>query len=132
MIPDYILSREDARGSAADNNAIASWKNGEWTVVMIRPLNLTNDDDKALKEGVNTAYKAVMRPVEGTILTVAKDSAKQALSSAKQHKVFVKLMRDVRDKAQESLERTPTLLPILKQAWPKKELLNPSMIKPLT
>lgn len=51
MIPDYVLSRADAKGSAADNNAIANWKNGEWTVVMTRPLNLTNDDDKALKEG---------------------------------------------------------------------------------
>jgi hypothetical protein len=51
MIPDYIVSREDAKGSAADNNAIASWKDGTWTVVMIRPLGLANDDDKALKAG---------------------------------------------------------------------------------
>jgi hypothetical protein len=51
MIPDYVLSREDAKGSAADNNAIAGWKDGVWTVVMIRPLGLTNDDDKTLKEG---------------------------------------------------------------------------------
>jgi hypothetical protein len=51
LIPDYITSRADAKGSAADNNAIASWKNGEWTVVLIRPLALTNDDDKTLKEG---------------------------------------------------------------------------------
>ena len=51
MIPDYIVSREDAKGSAADNNAIARWKNGMWTVVMIRPLGLANDDDKALKAG---------------------------------------------------------------------------------
>ena len=51
MIPDYFLSRENAKGSAADNNAIASWKDGMWTVVMIRPLGLANDDDKALKEG---------------------------------------------------------------------------------
>jgi hypothetical protein len=51
MIPDYLISREDAKGSAADNNAIASWKDGTWTVVIIRPLSLTNDDDKALKEG---------------------------------------------------------------------------------
>lgn len=49
MIPDYLVSREDAKGSAADNNAIASWKDGMWTVVMIRPLGLTNSDDKALK-----------------------------------------------------------------------------------
>jgi hypothetical protein len=51
MIPDYVLSREDAKGSAADNNAIASWKDGMWTVVLIRPLGLANDDDKALKAG---------------------------------------------------------------------------------
>jgi hypothetical protein len=51
MIPDYIVSREDARGSAADNTAIASWKDGLWTVVIIRPLGLANDDDKGLKTG---------------------------------------------------------------------------------
>jgi hypothetical protein len=51
LIPDYVLSREDAKGSAADNRAIASWKDGQWTVVMIRPLGLANDDDKALKRG---------------------------------------------------------------------------------
>ena len=51
MIPDYLVSREDAKGSAADNNAIAGWKDGMWTVVVIRPLDLANNDDKALKEG---------------------------------------------------------------------------------
>ena len=51
MVPDYFLSRADAKGSAADNNAIASWKDGMWTVVIIRPLGLANDDDKALKDG---------------------------------------------------------------------------------
>jgi hypothetical protein len=51
MIPDYLVSREDAKGSAADNNAISSWKDGTWTVVVIRPLGLANDDDKLLKEG---------------------------------------------------------------------------------
>lgn len=51
MIPGYLISREDAKGSAADNHAISSWKDGMWTVVLIRPLALANDDDKALKEG---------------------------------------------------------------------------------
>ena len=51
MIPDYLISREDAKGSAADNNAISAWKDGMWTVVMIRPLGLANDDDKSLKDG---------------------------------------------------------------------------------
>ena len=51
MLPDYYVSREDAKGSAADNNTIATWKDGVWTIVMTRPLNLANPDDKALKEG---------------------------------------------------------------------------------
>ena len=51
LIPDYIVSREDAKGSAADNNAIASWKDGMWTVVLTRPLGLGNADDKMLKAG---------------------------------------------------------------------------------
>jgi hypothetical protein len=51
MVPDYVISRADASGSAADNNAIASWKDGMWTVVMVRPLGLTNADDKLLKAG---------------------------------------------------------------------------------
>jgi hypothetical protein len=51
MIPDYVVSREDAKGSAADNNAIADWKDGVWTVVLVRPLGLANPDDKTLKAG---------------------------------------------------------------------------------
>lgn len=51
MIPDYFTSGDAAKGSGADNKAISSWKDGMWTVVMIRPLNLANSDDKALKEG---------------------------------------------------------------------------------
>lgn len=51
LIPDYLVSRTDAKGSAADNNAMASWKDGKWTVVLVRPLGLTNPDDKTLKDG---------------------------------------------------------------------------------
>lgn len=51
LIPDYITSRADAQGSAADNNTLSSWADGKWTVVMVRPLGLANADDKALKVG---------------------------------------------------------------------------------
>jgi hypothetical protein len=52
LIPEYVVSGEDAKGSAADNKrAKGVWKDGMWTVVWARPRNLTNDDDKALKEG---------------------------------------------------------------------------------
>jgi hypothetical protein len=51
LIPDYVLSRQDAAGSAADNRAIAAWKDSTWTVVIVRPLGTGSADDKALKEG---------------------------------------------------------------------------------
>ena len=51
LIPDYVLSRQDAQGSAADNRALAGWQDGKWTVVLVRPLGLGNADDKALKDG---------------------------------------------------------------------------------
>lgn len=51
MVPDYMVSREDAKGSAADNNAVGTWKDGKWTVVLVRPLGLTSPDDKTFKEG---------------------------------------------------------------------------------
>ena len=51
-LPQYWMSAEAAKGSAADNrNAKGVWKNGTWTVVLTRPLNLKNPDDKALTEG---------------------------------------------------------------------------------
>ncbi len=51
MLPRYVLQAADAAGSAADNKATGSWKNGMWTVVLVRPMNLANDDDKAFKDG---------------------------------------------------------------------------------
>jgi len=51
MVPDYITSRADAKGSAADNGGAGEWKDGTWTVIITRPLGLTNADDKMLKDG---------------------------------------------------------------------------------
>jgi hypothetical protein len=52
LIPEYVVSREDAKGSAADNGqAKGEWKDGMWTVVWARKLNLANPDDKALSDG---------------------------------------------------------------------------------
>lgn len=51
MLPRYVLGRKLASGSAADNDAAGEWKDGTWTVVLVRPLGLANPDDKALKEG---------------------------------------------------------------------------------
>lgn len=69
----------------------------------------------ALEAGIETAYKAVMKPVEGTILTVAKDAAKRALQVAKKQEDIIIVMEEVLKEAKASLNRTPDLLPILKE-----------------
>lgn len=51
ILPQYVMSAEDAKGSAADNKATGTWKDGMQTVVFVRPLGLSNDDDKSLKAG---------------------------------------------------------------------------------
>lgn len=69
----------------------------------------------ALEAGVATAYKAVMKPVEGTILTVAKDAAKRAVAVAKKQPDLAAVMEEVVKEAKASLQRTPDLLPVLKE-----------------
>lgn len=69
----------------------------------------------ALESGVETAYKAVMKPVEGTILTVAKDAARQGVVAAREHSDIIKVMEEIVKEAKASLDRTPDLLPVLKE-----------------
>ena len=69
----------------------------------------------ALEAGVTTAYKAVMKPVEGTILTVAKDAAKKAVHTAEHEQDIIKVMEETLKEAKASLDRTPDLLPVLKE-----------------
>ncbi|WP_203339422.1 DAK2 domain-containing protein [Planococcus beijingensis] len=70
---------------------------------------------EALQHGVETAYKAVMKPVEGTILTVAKDAAAKGMETAKTEEDIIVWFETVLAEAQASLERTPDLLPVLKE-----------------
>lgn len=65
--------------------------------------------------GVETAYKAIMKPVEGTILTVARDAAKAAVETAKSTDNCIELMEATLKAAEDSLENTPNLLPVLKE-----------------
>ncbi|MBU6081342.1 DAK2 domain-containing protein [Allobacillus halotolerans] len=74
-----------------------------------------NDLGEALEAGVETAYKAVMKPVEGTILTVAKDAAKQGTTTAKNTEDVIEFVEEVLKEAKASLNRTPDLLPVLKE-----------------
>ncbi len=75
----------------------------------------TVDFAEALKRGVDTAYKAVMKPVEGTILTVAREAADEALLASESTSDFTEFMKRVIAEAKASLDRTPDLLPVLKE-----------------
>lgn len=71
---------------------------------------------RAFNEGRNTAYKGVVRPVEGTILTVAKDLAAAAEKSLTPNSTVESILEDAVQAADISVKHTPELLPILKQA----------------
>ncbi|EMJ4201033.1 TPA: fatty acid kinase catalytic subunit FakA [Staphylococcus aureus] len=70
---------------------------------------------ESFQAGVETAYKAVMKPVEGTILTVAKDAAQAAIEKANNTEDCIELMEYIIVKANESLANTPNLLAVLKE-----------------
>ncbi|HHX0188640.1 TPA: fatty acid kinase catalytic subunit FakA [Staphylococcus aureus] len=70
---------------------------------------------ESFQAGVETAYKAVMKLVEGTILTVAKDAAQAAVEKANNTEDCIELMEYIIVKANESLENTPNLLAVLKE-----------------
>ena len=71
----------------------------------------------ALVQGSRVAYKAVMRPVEGTILTVVREAADYtyAYATSTQDVTVTQVMEKMVQEAKESLERTPELLPVLKE-----------------
>ena len=71
---------------------------------------------RALQEARNTAYKGVVRPVEGTILTVIKDMTAAAEEAAKNDASMSAVLAEIVRAGDESVKRTPELLPILKQA----------------
>lgn len=76
----------------------------------------TQDLAKAFKNGSDTAYKAVIKPVEGTILTVVRESGEYAVQAYKKERDLVKFLEMVIKEANESLNRTPQLLKALKEA----------------
>ncbi|HGM3505567.1 TPA: DAK2 domain-containing protein [Clostridioides difficile] len=76
----------------------------------------TDDLAKAFKNGSDTAYKAVIKPIEGTILTVVRESGEFAIKTAKKEKDIVRFLSMLVKESNSSLERTPDLLKNLKDA----------------
>lgn len=71
---------------------------------------------EACQKAVETAYKAVMKPKEGTILTVAKGAAEKALELSDETEDVVTFVEEVIKQAEYVLDHTPEMLPVLKQA----------------
>ncbi|MBC6355911.1 DAK2 domain-containing protein [Lactobacillus helsingborgensis] len=69
----------------------------------------------AFSNGVATAYKAVMKPVEGTILTVARVGAQEGANKANETDDVEEVMKAIVEGAKKALKTTPDLLPVLKQ-----------------
>lgn len=69
----------------------------------------------ALQQGVDTAYQAVVKPVEGTILTVSRETARHAVQIARRTQDMTQLLQAVVSSAKEALAKTPDQLPVLKQ-----------------
>ena len=71
---------------------------------------------EALKQASDTAYKAVMKPTEGTILTVARECGEFAISISMEEKDLVNFIKRIIEQGNDTLKRTPDMLPVLKQA----------------
>ncbi|HFI0462832.1 TPA: DAK2 domain-containing protein [Streptococcus suis] len=69
----------------------------------------------AFAAGVESAYKAVMKPVEGTILTVAREAALRGAKKIQKTDNIIEIMQSIVTGAEKSLAKTPDLLPVLKQ-----------------
>ena len=75
-----------------------------------------DDIKNAAAAGRDTAYRAVMKPTEGTILTVARMAYEAGIEAAKYDRDVVSVWQTIVDKANEALAITPQLLPVLKKA----------------
>ena len=71
---------------------------------------------ESFKSASDTAYKAVMRPVEGTMLTVARETAEKAMATYAEYEDVISFLESLIKQAKDTLARTPEMLYVLKQA----------------
>nr|WP_300305221.1 DAK2 domain-containing protein [uncultured Anaerostipes sp.] len=111
------LSSGSLRGARGNSGVILSQLfRGFYKGVKDEEVLTTKSAAAGFKYAADTAYKAVMKPKEGTILTVAKAAAEAAVRTARQEKDFENFAKIVMEEAWAVLERTPEMLPVLKEA----------------
>ena len=111
------LSSGSLRGARGNSGVILSQLfRGFYKGVKDQDVLTTETVAAGFKKAVETAYKAVMKPKEGTILTVAKVTAEKAVHCARNTEDFEEFAQVVVKEANEILQKTPEMLPVLKEA----------------
>lgn len=105
------------RGARGNSGVILSLLFRGFSAGMRDKAEATGSDlADALVEGVTAAYKAVMKPTEGTILTVAREASERARGAAMDTNDPLTVFRAAVEQAEETLLKTPEMLPVLKKA----------------
>ena len=111
------ISSGSLRGARGNSGVILSQLFRGFTKIIktedVLTVPIIND---AFQKAVETAYKAVMKPKEGTILTVARAAADKASEIAETTDDIVVFCQSVLQEAEDTLQKTPDMLPVLKQA----------------
>lgn len=111
------LSKGSLMGARGNSGVILSQIIRGFAKAIEGKENLSTEElARAFKNGSDTAYKAVIKPIEGTILTVVRESGEYAVQACKKEKDLIKFLELVIKEANESLNRTPNLLKALKEA----------------
>ena len=111
------ISSGSLRGARGNSGVILSQLFRGFTKVIAKEQELTVPVlSAAFQKAVETAYKAVMKPKEGTILTVARGAADKAAQMAEETDDLVCFLGEVIKEAERVLKKTPDMLPVLKQA----------------
>ena len=111
------ISNGSLRGARGNSGVILSQLFRGFTKAVSKADSLGKDEITAgFTRAVETAYKAVMKPKEGTILTVAKGAANKALELCDDTDDIVFFVEEVIKEADHVLSKTPDMLPVLKQA----------------
>ena len=111
------ISSGSLRGARGNSGVILSQLFRGFTKIIKESDELDMETfTQALQKAVETAYKAVMKPKEGTILTVARGVADRALSANNETDDFDTYFKEIILHAEDVLKRTPDMLPVLKEA----------------
>ena len=104
------------KGRGCSGTILSQWFNGFSKNCENQEYLDTLGMAQGFKKGAESAYRSLENPMEGTILTVMRESAQCAVNMAEQEDDLIKLLQGVVEKAEATLVKTPDLLPVLKEA----------------